>query len=234
MKSMTCREFDEVVHGFVRMELLDVTLREAALDHAACCSNCAERMSEAAILAEASDTASGNLREQQTPSRVETALLTAFRSHHRRAAWRRTSEWVAMGAAAAMVLFFVWTTVLSSNSSRGQSSPAPRKDLSSQSSGPLEAQATAPSQPGEIAPVEDTEDADVVTGENLSGQHFVPLPYTDEIGPDDLGMVVHVQLTRASLTELGYPVTDAPDDDLISADVLVGEDGWPRAVRLVQ
>ena len=29
--SMTCREFDDVVHAFVRMELLDLTLREAAL-----------------------------------------------------------------------------------------------------------------------------------------------------------------------------------------------------------
>jgi hypothetical protein len=73
-----------------------------------------------------------------------------------------------------------------------------------------------------------------VIGENLAGEDFVPLPFADEIGPEDLGMVVRVQLTRASLTELGYPVTDTPDDDLISADVLVGEDGWPRAVRVVQ
>ena len=80
----------------------------------------------------------------------------------------------------------------------------------------------------------ETEEANAVIGENLAGEDFVPLPFADEIGPQDLGMVVRVQLTRASLTELGYPVTDTPDDDLISADVLVGEDGWPRAVRLVQ
>ena len=44
MKEMTCREFDEVVHGFVRMELLDVNAREAAVEHAAHCeqsSQCA-------------------------------------------------------------------------------------------------------------------------------------------------------------------------------------------------
>ena len=34
MSEMTCREFDQVVHGFVRMELLDMNLREAALEHA--------------------------------------------------------------------------------------------------------------------------------------------------------------------------------------------------------
>jgi hypothetical protein len=35
---------------------------------------------------------------------------------------------------------------------------------------------------------------------------------------------------------LGYPATDSlnPEDDLVSADVLVGEDGWPRAVKVIQ
>jgi hypothetical protein len=63
---------------------------------------------------------------------------------------------------------------------------------------------------------------------------FVPVPFSDGMGPEDPGMVVRVQLTRASLAELGYPVAEAPDEDLIRADVLVGEDGWPRGVRLVR
>ena len=42
-------------------------------------------------------------------------------------------------------------------------------------------------------------------------------------------MVVRVQLTRSSLAELGYPEADTPDGELIPADVLVGEDGWPRS-----
>ena len=62
----------------------------------------------------------------------------------------------------------------------------------------------------------------------------MPVPYTAGITPDDPGMIVRVQLTRASLAELGYPVAETPDEDLILADVLVGEDGWPRGVKLVQ
>jgi hypothetical protein len=233
MNSMTCREFDEVVHGFVRVELLDVTLREDALDHAARCGNCAERMSEAAILADASEMAHRNLREQQAPARVETAVLAAFRNQHRRASWRRTFEWAAIGAAAAVVLVFLWTVA---DPSKGQSSPTPRKDVSSRSTGPLDAQVFTSSQAADILPVAETEEVSAATGENLPTDDFVTLPYADAIGPDDLGIVVRVQLTRASLAELGYPVADAPDpdEDLISADVLVGEDGWPRAVRLVQ
>jgi hypothetical protein len=63
---------------------------------------------------------------------------------------------------------------------------------------------------------------------------FVPVPFTGAISSDDPGMVVRVQLTRSSLAQLGYPVAETPDEDLIFADVLVGEDGWPRGVKLIQ
>jgi hypothetical protein len=232
MNSMTCREFDEVVHGFVRMELLDVNVREAALDHTARCANCADRMTQAAMLAEASEAACGNLREQQTPAKVEAAVLAAFRQHHRRAAWRRSFEWAAVGAVAATVLALVWTFA---GPSRGQSAPSPKKDVSSRTAGPLDAQANVPAQPASAVPA-DTGVVSAGIGETLAADDFVQLPYADAIGPEDLGMVVRVQLTRASLTELGYPATDTmnPEDDLVSADVLVGEDGWPRAVKVIQ
>jgi hypothetical protein len=231
MTDMTCRKFDEVVHEFVRMELLDVTLREAILDHAARCGNCAERMGEAVSLAEASEAAGRSFREEQTPPNVEIAVMAAFRSHHRGAARRKTFEWAAIGAVAAMMLIFLWNVA---GPTRGQSSGTPKKDVSSHSSGPLDAQGPASSQPVQIASIGEAGDVNAVTGETLAAENFVRLPYADEIGPEDLGMVVRVELTRASLTELGYPVTNVPDDDLVNADVLVGEDGWPRAVRVVQ
>jgi hypothetical protein len=233
MKIMTCREFDGLVHGFVRMELLDVTLREAVLDHAAGCANCAARIAEAAILAEASETARRSLTEQQAPARVETALLAAFRRHHRRATWRRTFEWTAIGAAAAVALVFLWTFA---GPSKGQPTTSPRRDVSSQSTGPQDAQANPSSQPAELVPGADTEEVDAAIGENLATEDFVPLPFAEAIGPQDLGIVVRVQLTRESLAELGYPLAEAPypNKDLVSADVLVGEDGWPRAVKVVQ
>lgn len=231
MKSMTCREFDEVVHSFVRMELLDVAVREEALDHAARCGNCAERLAEAGLLYEATETTGKSFQEQETPRSVEVALLTAFRGHHRRAAWRRTFEWAAVGVAAALVLFFLLT---GAGSSRDESSPSPRKDVSSHVAGPLDAQATVPSQPGEIIPAAEIEDADLVAADDISPEDFVPLSTTDQIDPEDPGIVVRVQMTRASLAELGYLVANSSDDDLILADVLVGEDGWPRAVKVIQ
>jgi hypothetical protein len=231
MKELTCREFDEAVHEFVRMELLDVNKRDAVAEHAAHCALCAERMADAAALAEASETMEGRVREVQAPPQLEAALLAEFRNHHRRALWRRTLEWAAVGAAAAVLLVFLWTA---SGRSKGHSSPVPRKDVSSQSNGPVEANAGVRAKPEETTAPADAEDAGLPTTDSYVASDFVPIPFTGGISSEDSGMIVRVQLTRASLAQLGYPVAEAPEGDLIRADVLVGEDGWPRGVKLVQ
>jgi hypothetical protein len=231
MSEMTCREFDEVVHGFVRMELLDVNVREAALEHAGHCELCSERLADAAALAEVSEMMAERARGVQAPPRVEVSLLAAFRSHHRHASWRRTFEWVSVGAAAAVLLVFLWTV---RGRSKGPSVPAPRKDVSSQSRMPQEAQAPANSIQDEAAPAAQAVVADTRVSGTYTPSDFVPVPFTGVITADDPGMIVRVQLTRSSLAQLGYPVAETPDEDLILADVLVGEDGWPRGVKLIQ
>jgi len=231
MKEMTCREFDEVVHGFVRMELLDVNVREAALEHAGHCELCSQRMADAAALADASGTVGRIAREDQTPPHVEALLLAAFRNHHRRASWRRSLEWASVGAAAAVLLVFLWTA---GGRPKGQTTPPARKDASSQSGIPLEAKVPASLAEDESTQGAEVEIPDTSTSEAFVASDFVAVPYTAGISPDDPGMVVRVQLTRASLSELGYPIAETPDEELILADVLVGEDGWPRAVKLVQ
>lgn len=230
MNEMTCREFDEVVHGLVRMELLDVNVREAALEHAARCQLCFQRRADAAALAEASEWMGESARGEQAPPQVEASLLTAFRNHRRRASWRRTVEWASVGAAAAVLLIFLWAV---SGRSRGQSSPALKRD-SSQSGMPLEAKAPAIAKRDVAAGAPDAEVADSSVSETYRASDFVPVPFSGAINADDPGMIVRVQLTRASLAQLGYPVAETPDEDLILADVLVGEDGWPRGVKLIQ
>jgi hypothetical protein len=239
MNRMTCREFSEVVHGLVRLELLDVALREDALGHAARCRNCAETMSAAQILAETTAAAASSLQEQVAQSNVREALLVALRSRRRRKVWWQTFEWATAGAAVAMALVLVWSFY---GRSRTPSVPAPGKDVSSHSRGPLDA--TGPGTSSETSPVTsppdnvgsaaESEIASAAAGETSDGSDFVPVPYARSIEPQESGMIVRVQLTRGSLAELGYPVAGVPGEGLIRADVLVGEDGWPRAVRLVQ
>jgi len=233
MKEMTCGEFEEVVHGFVHMELLDVNVREAALEHAGHCALCSERMADAAALAEELEILGQNARTRQTPPHVEAVLGVAFRSHHRQEAWRRTLEWAIVGAAAAVLILFLWS---GNGRPKSQSTPALGKDHSVQSAIPVEANASeaVKQSAGTQESAAATLVADASTSESYTTSDFVPVPYTGTIAADDPGMVVRVQLTRASLAQLGYPVAETPDEDLILADVLVGEDGWPRGVKLIQ
>jgi hypothetical protein len=238
MNEMTCREFDEVVHGYVRMELLDVHLREAALEHTAHCVNCANRMAEAVVLAEASEVGARQALGQHSPARVEAAVLAAFRAHHRRTSLRRTLEWSMAGAVAAVLLIFLWAFGSRSN---GPLQPGNRNEGSSQSNTVQDARNTvsptlndAGNDAGNHIEEHAKNVADVAVEASYIASDFLPVPFTGGIAPEDSGMVVRVQMTRASLAQLGYPVAAASGDDLISADVLVDEDGWPRGVKLVQ
>ena len=231
MKQMGCREFDEVVHEFVCMDLLDVSVREAALEHAAHCGQCSQRMADASALAESLALMRRNMHEDRTPPQVESALVASFRDYHRRASWRRTLEWTAVGAAAAVLLIFLWTA---GGKSGGPVSPAQKKNVSSESQLPQEAKAPGANQQEPASAAVAASTATLAENESYAASDFVPVPFTGTISADDPGMVVRVQLTRASLAELGYPVAETPDEDLISADVLVGEDGWPRGVKLIQ
>jgi hypothetical protein len=98
----------------------------------------------------------------------------------------------------------------------------------------LEAKAPAISKQEEAAPAGEAVVAEASGSGTYSASDFVPVPFTGAITPDDPGMIVRVQLTRSSLAQLGYPVAETPDEGLILADILVGEDGWPRGVKLIQ
>ena len=231
MTLMTCREFDEVVHGFVRMELLDVSVREAALEHAAHCDACSQRLAEAAALAEDSELLGQTATEQQAPAAAEAALLRAFRSHHQRVPWLRAVEWASVGAAAAVLLVFLW---IAAGGPKRQSSPAQKSDSGSTAGVPLDAKVGGVTEQGEVTPAVTPVRANSMVTRKYAVSDFVPVPFTGGVTADDPGMIVRVQLTRASLAQLGYPVAETPDDDLIPADILVGEDGWPRGVKLIR
>ena len=61
---------------------------------------------------------------------------------------------------------------------------------------------------------------------------FVPLPYAEAIAPDEATETVRVQLARESLQAMGVPISDNRPGDEIQADLLLGMDGTPRAIRI--
>lgn len=63
---------------------------------------------------------------------------------------------------------------------------------------------------------------------------FVALPYAQSGVPLEQAVIVRVQLHSGELRMLGMPAPVARAGERMSADLLVGQDGIARAVRLVQ
>lgn len=69
----------------------------------------------------------------------------------------------------------------------------------------------------------------------LSGDDFIAVPYAMPMSPGETLSVVHSQLRPETLAGMGIDVDPAwlnDDSGEISADVVVGQDGLPRAVRI--
>jgi len=65
----------------------------------------------------------------------------------------------------------------------------------------------------------------------LSTDDFIAVPYTPPLAQGEIVRVVHEELYPEALASMGVQVDPAWTDRL-SADVVVGEDGLPRAVRI--
>ncbi len=66
------------------------------------------------------------------------------------------------------------------------------------------------------------------------GTAFVPWPGAAALPDFESGQLVRTELPPSVLPLLGFEMTDAPADGHVVADVLYGQDGLARAVRLVK
>ena len=148
---------------------------------------------------------------------VEGRLRVQFQSRRRRRALRRAAAW-ATAAAAAMVVFFVVTN-------RKPPAPAPAREVVTQAVvvQPEAAPAVAVKTPRRARrPVTRTQE--VVTD-------FFPL--MDPAPPFERGQLLRVELPASAMQMVGLPVREDRLADPVQADVLVGEEGLPRAIRFV-
>ncbi|HYO83940.1 MAG TPA: hypothetical protein VES20_21230 [Bryobacteraceae bacterium] len=62
---------------------------------------------------------------------------------------------------------------------------------------------------------------------------FVMLPYAPPLSNHSWSQVMRVRVPRQSLRSLGLPVNEERLFERVPADLLLGEDGVPRAIRIV-
>lgn len=155
---------------------------------------------------------------REAPARVEKALAAAFRA---RAGRRRRRLWTAAGALAAGTAFvalapFAWHSISTKSAVRAG---LPRV------SAPVAHTAEAASVPQASYAVVRSDDA---------GGPFYQLPEADELPPLEDSVVVRVQMPVSSLQLMGFPIEVDVNRGPVQADVLLGQDGLARGVRLIQ
>jgi hypothetical protein len=231
---MDCRQFEEILHDLARAAALDAETLEAGLAHARVCTECREHLAEAQLLTETLAALAEESAEAQAPPHLEANLLMAVRRRRRRPAVR-WQPWAVAGAAT--VLFAV---ALALPRWEGPSRTQPGQTVADQPAAPVQ----APAVNHEVAP---QPHAAPPAGKKSSHQQapydldravwatdFVPVPFSDSLMPDEDAAVVRVRMPRSELASLGFPVSEDGTTQLIKADLLIGQDGQPRAVRLVQ
>ena len=62
---------------------------------------------------------------------------------------------------------------------------------------------------------------------------YIPLTYFADDSGTQGGVVVRVEIPRSTLLAMGLPVNTERGNSLVKADVVVSDDGMPRAIRLV-
>jgi len=218
---MKCEEFEAVglERSGLRADELDASLRHAAAEHAARCPNCAalqESWQEARIALQA---LRETTRDAEAPQRVEMRLRHEFGMRHRTAKARSAGIFAAWALAAAAVLFAGiswWNWRLAQTQGT---------DVSARNA--VKANVPAPA-----APSMDTSEDATLVADNEAGD-FTLLPGSFPQDLDD-SAIVRVGLQRGALSALGLPVNEERVSDWIQVDLLIGQDGLPKAVRLPQ
>lgn len=175
-------------------------------------------------------------------ARIERELLDAFDEHHAasiHAPAARRGDWRPWAAAALVVIaaglgawrFRADVTVVNVTdtpaaqkvpaASHGSPSTSPRAEAIPVHPGSIPARHTPSSRKAGLR------------RETVKPVGFVELPSASGLPEFESGTIVRMELPVASLPAYGIEIPGAADDRLVEADLLVGQDGLTRAIRLV-
>ena len=231
---MKCEEFEAIVDDLNRAGALDEATEMRARFHAGICEFCQARLAQAGGLTAALRAAAEDGIPAGAPDRVEAMLRSAF--HREKWAVQRTRSnrrW----AAAAIAATLLFGGALATQSWRKHSAVGSRTEYSRASGQkpilPLNSSAVtsagmAASDPGGYSDANLTADSQSL--DEFAGD-FLPYPAGGIPRPFENGEIVRVKLTGSSLAAMGYPVEGDRAGEAFTAQVLLGEDGQPRAIR---
>ncbi len=251
---MKCVDFSEIVSDLARNEGLDEAVRQSAFLHADACPRCDEELEMARALSGALHALAASSTAASAPERVEEILRGEMRQ--RRAAvtpmrapraQRRAIGGIAGLAAAALISVILLkpeilrqthgnspaiSTQTSGATAQGSEATAQVAPVSSNSEATPAPDGKSPASGNSGAA--NSADAASQDADTEYATSYIDLPSAEGVLIAEDQTVVRVSMPRSALASFGLPVRSDGADANVLADFVLGEDGMPRAVRLVQ
>jgi hypothetical protein len=234
MSGVSCREFERPLMDRARNRPMDAAVRAALAAHLEVCPGCGKALERQIRLSAAMEVLAESLAEStaavSAPASVEAAILVELNAVHGRA--RRRWVYAGMGAALAASLAMVWWL---------GSARAPKQieahAVTALPAAVVRASEAVPVETAAVAgPVKAAPKRRMMSAAKPAVKPQVPfiaIPYTLPLDPRERVDVVRVDMPVAALIAAGLPVGMADPTGQVRTDVLVGQDGRARAVRLV-
>jgi hypothetical protein len=178
----------------------------------------------------------------ESATRIERELLSAFAEHRaavrpvpsttRRGVWR---PWMAAAAAALIAVaasIEVWRLQAGVTVNNVTKTPS-REDIPAPPAAPLVSPAVVPVSPPSVPARGASARAAGQRRRIVRPAGFVELPGAADLPQFESGTIVRLELPVASLPAYGIEIPAAADERPVEADLLVGQDGLTRAIRLV-
>lgn len=237
---MECQECESIIHDFLRTDVTNEEARTEAFEHIFHCARCEARFSNVRSLERALRTLGDTTDSERSAAQLEPSLRAVFRQQKRvRRRSRSVASWAAIGVAASLLLSIGVglrpRTAAPVRKLEVLAVPQPVKPAGTSVAQIPERAARLPQEthnhrkPKHRVPEQGTYSGEFVTG-------FYALPYAQ--GSDRLtnGEIIRVKLRGSALPAIGFPVALNGDraTDSITADLFVGENGVPLAIRFVR
>lgn len=257
---MNCQEFEQIVAELVADTLMSARTRVAALAHASACDSCGDRLAAEQALDQRLIGFANSTRNEQAPVRLKQSLRAEFEAQARyvrnaaeapkviQASARKpffNLQW-SWGLAAAVIVIAVAVSIWQSQQGQKNpivvagASPTPTPVVPSEVVVPKNNLATnveTRKQAGETVKNKKSPQRrrqSVQPYENNLAANYIPLSYAAGSATPDESLVVRVDVPRTTLIAMGLPLSAEHGNEMVKADLRVGIDGVPLAIRLVR
>ena len=258
---MTCESLTDIILDMARGAAVPEAARFSVRRHMDTCPSCAAEYARQRELTTALQALAADAQEWRAPAAMEQRLLAAFATQNGKPAAAdappTAGRWRYVLATAAMVTLVAWgiTREAGEPANRGTGEPAGNGVAAGVSDGRATSVDPQPSSPPALSErgsqasrttnppsrsalppspsLRRTSRRDKPASRTASSVEFVRIP--SAIGLPDLesGTVLRMELPLTALPEYGLQIAPDAMRTSIEADVLVGQDGQPRAIRLV-